>query len=120
MRIPDVALHFSLKEYPEAAEKRLNIWAGKARRKYKYDDDILMTALLLGMRTKKGHEIPNEPYLNAILENFKKFHVETVDDAINQFIARIKYELDKFETSKEVKKHYSNKKILEKVKIKGI
>lgn len=120
MRIPDIAQHFSLKEYPEEAEKRLNIWAGKARRKYKYDDDILITAILLGMRTKKGHEIPNEPYLNTILDNFKKFNVQTLDDAINQFIARITYELDKLQTSKEVKKHYSNKKILENVKIKGI
>ena len=120
MRIPDIALNFSLREYPEVAEKRLDIWASKARKKYKYDDDILMTVLLLGMRTKKGHDIPNATYLNAILENFKKFNVETLDDAIDQFISRINYELDKLNTAKEVKKHYSNKEMLNKRKLKGI
>jgi len=120
MRIPDVAKNFSLREMPEAVEKRLNIWASKARIKYNYDDDILMVVLLLGMRTKKDHDIPLANYLNKILENFKKFNVSTLDDAINQFEQRIAYELDKLNTAKETKKHYSQKEMLNKVKLKEI
>lgn len=120
IRIPDIAKNFSLKEMPEKVEKRLNIWAHKARIKYNYDDDILMAVLLLAMRTKKDHDIPNANYLNKILENFKKFNVTTLDDAIGQYYARIKFELEKLTTAKEAKKYYSKKQMLNKVKIKGI
>src|SRR5690554_1162242 len=101
MRIPDIAKNFSLKEMPEVVEKRLNIWASKSRIKYNYDDDILIIVLLLAMRTKKDHDIPLDNYLNKILENFKKFNVMTLDDAINQFEQRIAFELDKLNTAKE-------------------
>ena len=120
MKISDIARHFSLKEMPDVVEKRLNIWAGKSRRKYNYDDNILMVVLLLGMRTKSDHDVPRANYLNAILDNFKKFNVETLDDAINQFLARIAYELDKINTAKETKKHFSKKEMLGKLKLKGI
>lgn len=120
MRIPDIAKNFSLKEMPDKVEKRLDIWASKARIKYSYDDDILIVVLLLGMRTKKDHDIPLANYLNKILDNFKKFNVATLDDAINQFEQRIAFELDKLNTAKEAKKHYSKKEMLNKVKIKEI
>lgn len=112
----DIARYFSLKEMPEDVEKRLNIWAHKARVKYGYDDHILNTAILLGLRTKKDKDIPNNRYLNSILENFKKFRVETIDDAVEQFTARINFELEKMKTAKEVKKHFQNKNITKNLK----
>ena len=53
------------------------------------------------MRVKKDHEIPNNKYLNSVLERFKKFEVQTLDDALSQLQLTIAFETKKKTTNKK-------------------
>lgn len=112
----DIANNFSFKNLPDKEEKRLFHWSRRSNAKYGYDEDILKVAVLLAMRTKKDHDIPVNNYLYRILDNFKKFNVETLEDAIVQYKARITFELEKLENEQEIKKYYSHKKFTETLK----
>lgn len=96
----DIAYQFSTKIDPKIEAKRLSTWYRKSKLKYGFDDAILNVAIALGMRVKKDHEIPNNKYLNSVLERFKKFEVQTLDDALSQLQLTIAFETKKKTTNK--------------------
>lgn len=108
MSYVDIAYHFSTKNKPLIEAKRLNTWYRNSQMKYSFENEILNVALILAMRVKSDHEIPNNKYLNSILERFKKFNVTTLDDAVTQFKITVEFEtkknnpkLTRFEQQKE-------------------
>lgn len=94
----DLARHYpGSKQSPSEIEKQLKGWYLRSKIKYGFDDSILNVALTIGIRARNNNEfyIPGNNYLNKILDRFKLFKVETLDDAVNQLSFNLDYELDK-------------------------